>query len=140
VTDGNRNDLRIEHNGRLLALVVPAGPSPDCTHFLTETNLPFQAGFVVYPKGGEVIAHIHRPLSRSLSTTTEVLIVREGSCVLDLFGEDRTFVVSRQLGLGDIVLLYAGGHRIRMPDGPCVLFEIKQGPYTGVDEKERFSP
>ena len=38
---------------------------------------------------------------------------------------------------GDIVILVAGGHGFEMLED-TVLMEIKQGPYTGLKEKERF--
>jgi hypothetical protein len=58
---------------------------------------------------------------------------------VDLYSEDRAFVASRQLGTGDLVLAIRGGHGFRMIED-TVLFEIKQGPYSGQAEKERFDP
>jgi hypothetical protein len=131
---------RIELQDRLLGLIVRTGNSPDRTTFLTESTLPFQAGFVVYGQGGAVAPHIHHPVERTLTTTSEVLIVRSGSCWVDFYDGSRQLAASRRLFAGDLVILYESGHGVRMPDEPCVLFEIKQGPYPGVDEKERFTP
>jgi hypothetical protein len=41
------------------------------------------------------------------------------------------------LETGDIILLVAGGHGFRCLED-TVLLEIKQGPYTGLVEKEAF--
>ena len=41
------------------------------------------------------------------------------------------------LKVGDVMLMVGGGHGFRMLEDP-VLLEIKQGPYMGEDEKERF--
>jgi hypothetical protein len=41
------------------------------------------------------------------------------------------------LAEGDVMVLVAGGHEFRMRED-TVLLEIKQGPYPGVAEKERF--
>ncbi|TAN44592.1 MAG: hypothetical protein EPN26_16695 [Rhodospirillales bacterium] len=131
---------RIEAQGKLLGLIVRAAPSPERTTFLTENSLPFQAGFVVYPKGGAVVPHVHHPVERCLSSTCEALLVRQGSCWVDFYDDQRRLSESRRLGQGDLVILYEGGHGVRMPDEDCVLFEIKQGPYPGIDEKERFNP
>jgi hypothetical protein len=46
-------------------------------------------------------------------------------------------VATRELREGDILLLVDGGHGFRMLED-TVFVEIKQGPYTGLDEKERF--
>ncbi|MBF0166153.1 MAG: hypothetical protein HQL45_00870 [Alphaproteobacteria bacterium] len=131
---------RIESHGRLLGLIIKSGTSPDRTTFLTENDLPFQAGFVVYGKGGAVVPHIHHPVKRELTTTSEVLLVRQGSCRVDFYDEARQLIETRHLIAGDLVIFYEGGHGVRMPDEDCVLFEIKQGPYPGMDEKERFTP
>ena len=94
-------------------------------------------GFVVYPKGGEIQRHVHRPLERHLIGTSEVIIVREGRCEIDIFNNQRQLVATEQLREGDILLMVDGGHGFRMLED-TVFLEIKQGPYTGLDDKERF--
>ena len=68
---------------------------------------------------------------------TPVLVVKEGRCLLDLYDDERQLVVTWELGAGDLVLLVAGGHGVRMLED-TILIEVKQGPYTGLQEKERF--
>ena len=97
----------------------------------------FQAGFVVYPGGGAVPPHLHKPIERQVVGTSELLLVRQGRCILDLYGEDRVLLTSREMVAGDAVLLIEGGHGFRMLED-TVLFEVKQGPYGGVAEKIRF--
>ncbi len=41
------------------------------------------------------------------------------------------------MSTGDILVLVSGGHGFRMLED-TVLMEVKQGPYTGLKEKERF--
>jgi len=127
----------IRARGRLLAMVVSKTVAPDETSFLTEESLPVQLGFIVYPQGGEVRRHVHRPLERSLIGTSEVLLVRSGACEIDVYDEERALVATRRLTTGDVVVMLAGGHGFRMFDDTTFL-EIKQGPYTGLDEKETF--
>ena len=69
--------------------------------------------------------------------TSEVLIVRRGRCEMDIYNNERELVATRQLRQGDIMLMVDGGHGFRMLED-TVFLEVKQGPYTGVDEKERF--
>lgn len=92
---------------------------------------------MVYPRGGEVPRHLHRQLQRQLVGTSEVLVVRRGRCLADIYDEDRRLVATRELQTGDVLLLVAGGHGLRMLED-TVFLEVKQGPYTGLDEKERF--
>jgi mannose-6-phosphate isomerase-like protein (cupin superfamily) len=127
----------IEAGGRLLVLIVRERFHPDVTHFVTDESLPMQVGFIVYPRGGEVARHVHVPLDRTLTVTSEVLIVRTGRCEMDVYDDERNLVTTQEIVAGDVVVIFAGGHGFRMLEDTTFL-EVKQGPYTGLDEKERF--
>jgi mannose-6-phosphate isomerase-like protein (cupin superfamily) len=120
-----------------LAYIIRAEMAPGKTVFLTPPELNLQVGFVVYPAGGEVARHLHRPLERHIVGTSELLVVKEGRCQMDIYDDDRQLVATRELRKGDIMLMVGGGHGFRMLED-TVLLEVKQGPYTGLDEKERF--
>ncbi len=121
----------------VLCYLIRAEMRPSRTTFVTPDSLSLQLGFVVYSSGGEVARHTHRPIVRQVTGTQEVIIVREGRCLLDMYDEARTLVATCELQSGDVALLVAGGHGLRML-ADTVLLEVKQGPYTGLDEKERF--
>jgi mannose-6-phosphate isomerase-like protein (cupin superfamily) len=130
----------IEHitwNGQPLCYIVRAGLNPEQTTFLTPPEFKQQVGYIVYPAGGEIARHFHRPLERHLVGTSEVLVVKKGRCLIDVYNDDRELVATRELYPGDLMLMVGGGHGFRMLED-TVFLEIKQGPYTGVDEKERF--
>jgi mannose-6-phosphate isomerase-like protein (cupin superfamily) len=130
----------VEHitdRGQPLAYIIRGSFKPEKTTFLTPPDFKQQVGYVVYPEGGEVARHMHKPLERRLVGTSEVLIVREGRCLMDVYNDERELVATRELQTGDIMLLVGGGHGFRMLEATTFL-EVKQGPYTGIDEKERF--
>lgn len=130
----------IEHitwNGKPLAYIIRAEMNPEKTTFLTPPEFNLQVGFVVYPAGGVVARHMHLPLERHIKGTSEVLVVKRGRCQMDVYSDDQELVATRDLRDGDIMLMVGGGHGFRMLED-TVLLEIKQGPYTGLDEKERF--
>jgi hypothetical protein len=120
-----------------LAYIIRAEMCPDKTTFVTPPEFKQQVGFVVYPAGGEIHRHDHVPLERRLIGTSEVLVVQRGRCEVDIYDDERQLVTTRELRRGDIMLMVGGGHGFRMLED-TVFLEIKQGPYTGVDEKERF--
>jgi hypothetical protein len=66
-----------------------------------------------------------------------VLLVRKGRCEVDIYDHAKELVATRELREGDILLLIDGGHGFRMLE-ETVFVEIKQGPYVGLNEKERF--
>ena len=130
----------VEHiiwDGKPLAYIIRAEIDPRETSFMTPGDFKQQVGFIVYPAGSEIPRHVHRPVERQLDATSEVLVVRRGQCEVDIYGEERNLVAVRKLRTGDILILVAGGHGFRILED-TVLLEVKQGPYTGVEERERF--
>ena len=128
---------RIPEAGATLAVLIRARLAPAATTFFTPPEYKQQVGFVVYPAGGVIERHTHVPLERHLVGTSEVIVVRSGRCELDVYDDDRVLVATRSLEAGDVMLMVGGGHGFRMTED-TVLLEVKQGPYTGLDEKERF--
>lgn len=128
---------QIDHKCRTLAYIVPHGPLPDKTTFVTPNECGQQVGHVVYPAGGEVPRHFHNLVKRELVGTTEVLLIVKGHCVIDFYDDDHHLIASRDLYEGDLIVIIAGGHGFRMIQD-TVMLEIKQGPYPGPIEKVRF--
>ncbi len=120
-----------------LTYIVRGDALPEKTTFITPPEFKQQVGFVVYRQGGEIARHVHRPLQRKLIGTSEVLVIREGKCLLDVYNDEHVLVATRELAPGDVMLMVGGGHGFRILED-TVLLEIKQGPYTGIEEKERF--
>ena len=130
----------IEHvtrDGRPLAYIVRAAPFPDHTTFMTPDESTLQVGYVVTPAGASIQRHAHLPVERRIVGTAEVLLVQQGRCEVEIYSEERDLVATHELRQGDILVMAAGGHGFRMLED-TVLLEIKQGPYPGVAEKERF--
>ncbi|HAJ05743.1 MAG TPA: hypothetical protein DCL76_04230 [Chloroflexi bacterium] len=123
--------------GSLLAYVIKASFTTDITSFVTPPEHNFQVGFVVYPKHGTIQNHYHRKIDRQVSNTSEVLVVREGKCEIDIFDNNQCLVETLKLNVGDVMVMVTGGHGFRMMED-TVLLEIKQGPYIGIEEKTRF--
>lgn len=120
-----------------LAYIVRADHAPDKTTFVTPNDTSFQLGFVVYPAGGEIQRHIHKPIDRHLTNTSEALLVRRGRCEVDFYDDQKRLVSTRELRTGDVMMMVAGGHGFRLTED-TIFLEIKQGPYGGMDEKDRF--
>ena len=123
--------------GQELTYIIRAAYHPTETSFLTPPELKQQVGYIVYPAGAEIPRHCHRPVERQIVGTSEVLVIKSGRCVIDIYDDEHRLIATRELCVGDVVLMVGGGHGFRMLED-TVLLEIKQGPYTGLDEKERF--
>lgn len=127
----------ISANGHPLTYIIRGGNLPDRTTFLTPPEFKQQVGYVAYPAGGVIARHMHVPIHRHLIGTSEVLVVLRGHAWIDVYGEEHDLVASRELHAGDVMLMVGGGHGFRIIED-TVFLEIKQGPYEGLEEKERF--
>lgn len=127
----------IEHAGKVLCILVRATPWPAQTEFYTPNDYNLQLGNVVYPGGSAIPRHSHRPVTRTVTGTSEVLVVQKGKMLIDLYDDEKNLVATREMVAGDAVALVSGGHGFRLVED-TVLLEVKQGPYSGVQEKDRF--
>jgi hypothetical protein len=129
----------ISWNNQTLAYIITADTLIEKTTFITPPEFKQQVGFVVYPAGGEIVPHIHLPIERHIMGTSEVLLLRKGLCLVNFYNDLREPVATRELKTGDVLILVAGGHGFCMLED-TIFIEIKQGPYAGQDDKERFQP
>jgi len=127
----------VEKDGMLIAYIVRSEKMPAKTQFITAEDVKQQVGFIVYPKGGEIIRHVHKPMERHLVGMSEVLLVKKGVLEADFYTDDKEYICTKDIKEGDLVLLVSGGHGFRCLED-TVLLEIKQGPFIGPHEKERF--
>ncbi len=127
----------ITHQTQVLCLIIRRDYLPERTTFLTSPEYKQQLGYIVYPAGGEIARHVHRPLERYIVGTSETVLVRKGHCLIDIYNDVRELVTTCELSEGDVMIMVSGGHGYRMVED-TILMEIKTGPYTGVDEKELF--
>lgn len=129
----------IKEGESVLAVVIRRSFAPDKTQFITPLDYMQQIGFIVHDKDEKIPPHVHVPQKRNLTGTSEVLWVRSGRVEVTFYSNARKEVARRVLESGDVVLLVGGGHGFRMLE-ETVMLELKQGPYIGLEEKERFEP
>ncbi len=122
-----------------LAVIVRSAHVPTGIDFLTPDNFGQQVAYMNRPKGEIIQAHIHEPISRTLTGTQEVLYIRKGRIRVDFYESDRTYVSSMILDAGDLMLLNTGGHGFEILED-IDMIEIKQGPYAEGRDKTRFIP
>jgi hypothetical protein len=122
-----------------IALIIKAGYNRPGIHFFTPPNFSQQVAFMRHLPGKRVEPHVHNLVSRQVLHTQEVLLIRNGRVKCDLFDSNRTYLGSRILESGDVILLCGGGHSLEMLAESSII-EVKQGPYAGDSDKTRFDP
>jgi hypothetical protein len=133
-------EIDIEHikDGEIeLALIVRRNYRSEGIEFFTPNSYSQQIGYMNRPAGYVIQPHVHNPVKREVQFTNEVLIVRSGRIQVDFYSEQKTYLFSRELDKGDIILLIRGGHGFKMIEATEIV-EVKQGPYAGDLDKTRF--
>ena len=125
--------------GSLVAIIIKNDYSSDGIEFFTGPESSQQLGYMKRPKGYEVVPHKHNRVVRTVQMTQEVLLIKSGSCRLDLYGDEDQLDISIVLNEGDVVLLAEGGHGLVMLEETEII-EVKQGPFSGEMDKIRFDP
>lgn len=128
----------IEHDGYVLAIILPAKFEAEGIHFFTPDDFSQQLAYMRRPTGYVVQPHVHNPVKREVEYTKEVLFIRSGRLRMDLYDDNQNYLESRLLSAGDVVLLVRGGHGFEMLED-CEIIEVKQGPYAGDKDKTRFT-
>ena len=86
-----------------------------------------------HPKDHKILPHIHNKVQRQVYYTQEVLFVRKGKMRVDFYNNDKKYITSVIVKSEDTILMASGDHGIEM-------IEVKQGPYSGDNDKTRFKP
>ena len=126
-----------DKNNKLLAMIFTPGDYKDEKHFLTENNNEFQIAQFNLDQGTEIKRHIHGKQERKIENTSEVIIVNEGSLELEIYDENLKLVTTEIVNKGQVIALFNGGHGFKSLLNSKFL-EVKQGPYTEEQDKERF--
>lgn len=128
---------KIIKDNQLLAIILSADFSKPGIHFFTPNDFSQQLAYMSRPEGYQIDSHVHNPVTRSVEVTQEVLFIKSGKVRVDFYDSARQYFESRILHAGDVILLARGGHGFTMLEQSEII-EVKQGPYTGDEDKTRF--
>lgn len=127
----------IQHEGLTLAVLLRSTYQAEGIQFFTPDDFSQQLGYMNRCKGYEIPPHVHNPVAREVQFTKEVLFIRSGKVRVDFYNDHQSYLESRILYQGDVLLLAFGGHGFEMLENSEII-EVKQGPYAGDGDKTRF--
>jgi hypothetical protein len=128
---------KISHDGFVIAIIIGKDYRREGIDFLTPNDFSLQLGHMTRPVGYRVVPHVHNPVERHTIGTQEVLFIKSGRVRIDFYSFDRTYIESRELAAGDIILLAGAGHSLEVLEEATIV-EIKNGPYIEGADKGRF--
>ena len=127
------------HNNDTFAIIVRKDFNNQGINFFTPNDYSQQLAYMSHPKGKDIQPHIHKKVQREVHFTQETLFIRKGKLQVDFYTDEKEYLESRTLDAGDVILLIKGGHGFKVLED-LEMFEVKQGPYAGDEDKLRFSP
>jgi mannose-6-phosphate isomerase-like protein (cupin superfamily) len=127
----------IRNGNELLAIIIRDSYDQSGVHFVTPDDFSQQLAYMKHPVGKIIPPHVHNPVLREVHFTKEVLFIKKGKLRVDFYTDNQTYLESRVLQSGDIILLSEGGHGFEALE-PIEMVEVKQGPYAGESDKTRF--
>ena len=128
----------INYNNQILGIIIKSNYTKKGITFFTPDDFSQQLAYMNHPKGKTIEAHVHNIVKREVFYTKEVLFIKKGKIQVDFYTDDQKYFCSRVLESGDVILLAAGGHGFKILED-TEMFEVKQGPYTGENDKTRFT-
>jgi len=127
----------IKNKDVLMAVIVRRSFSEPGIHFFTPDELSQQLAYMRHPAGKIIEPHLHTPVPREVQYTQEALVIKRGKLRVDFYDEQCCYLESRILDAGDVILLAVGGHGFEVLE-EIEMIEVKQGPYAGDRDKQRF--
>ncbi len=130
--------VEIKEGDLVLARHIPAAAAwKDGLNFFSDDGDFIQVGVWGYGAGKELKAHIHSEVKREVLWTQEILFVRSGKLLANIFDTDEKKVAELEVGAGDVIILLRGGHGYEILEENTKVLEIKNGPYVGADMDRR---
>ena len=129
---------KIEKKKKTIAIIVRNDHYSEGVDFVTPSEYSQQVAYMHHPTGKVIDAHIHNLVHRNVVMTQEVLVIKKGKLRVDFYDEYEDYLESRILEAGDVILLVSGGHGFKVLE-EVEMIEIKQGPYAGENDKDRFT-
>jgi mannose-6-phosphate isomerase-like protein (cupin superfamily) len=129
----------IKFGNSTLSIIVRKDFHQAGIHFFTPNDYSQQLGYMSHPEGKEIQPHVHKKVQRKVNYTQETLFIRKGKLQVDFYSDNQVFLESRILEGGDVILLIRGGHGFKVIED-LEMYEVKQGPYAGDEDKIKFTP
>jgi hypothetical protein len=123
-------------DGKIIAIVARRDFRKDGVNFVSKRDFPLQLGISSYKQGATIKAHFHIEKEITINKIQEVVHIKSGRTVVNLYDLNGKKFKSVELSDGDTILFVDGGHGFEMLENTKII-EVKQGPYFGRDKDKR---
>ena len=134
----NKMIEKIFHKDKEISIIIRSNYSSNGIQFFTPDDCSQQLAYMKRPQGYSIEPHVHNLVNREVNYTQEVLFIKSGKLRVDFYDPNKKYLESKILIKGDVILLISGGHGFEMIEESEII-EVKQGPYSGEEDKTRFN-
>ena len=127
------NEEIVEYDGVIYAKIYRNSEWPENLNFYTQDKDFVQVSTWNYNNGKHLKAHKHKIAKRISDRTQEVIFVKSGKMNAFFYSEDHKLICNKIIETGDFVIIFSGGHAYDILEDKTQIFEIKNGPYLGID-------
>jgi len=126
--------------GDLLAVIGNINDIKEGRQFFTAPEDFVQVGGFRYGKGTDMRSrkHLRRPGPPD-RITQECVICFKGSMEAWIYNDINDLVDKITIKTGDFIILLSGGHGFIVKEDDTVLLEVKNGPFTSVEDNKEFT-
>lgn len=127
-----------DSEGRLLAYKIGSGVPAGLQAYSRDEDF-IQVLSWNYETGKKLQAHLHLRSPRVSTHTQEAIVVISGRLRADIYTEDRRVLQQLIVKTGECMVFLEGGHGYEILETGTRVFEVKNGPYPGLQaDKEKF--
>tara|TARA_B100001250_G_scaffold412175_1_gene442700 strand:+ start:1351 stop:1743 length:393 start_codon:yes stop_codon:yes gene_type:complete len=126
-----------DKNNNLLAEIIRSEEIVDEKNFYTDEKEEFQFASFNLKKDTVIKRHIHNKQERIITSTSEVIVVLDGSIEVEVYDLEKNLEHKSFLKRGDSIALFSGGHGLKA-NKDSKFIEVKQGPYDPKTDKKLF--
>ena len=120
-----------------LAVVGTLDDATTSRQDLCDVQDPIQFSIRTLTAGLFVSPHKHLPIQLNTNKRMEVWILLTGVVQYEIYDLNDELIVQAKLIAPGFALFFGGGHSLRVLEQESIFFEIKTGPYKGVENDKQ---
>lgn len=101
-------------------------------------NEYLQISTKIMEKGTSFKPHKHNEVIRTTDRTQEAWIILKGKVRVTFWDVDDSVILETILNSGDLAVVFRAGHSLEILEEDTMLYEVKTGPYYGVEKDKTF--
>ena len=126
---------RIEKEGIFWAVYLRSEDWEEGLNFISKDEDSIQVGLWNYQTGRQLGPHRHVINERKINKTQEVIFIKRGSLKAVVYDEEDKEIETVTLHSGDFLVTLSGGHGYEILEDGTQVLEVKNGPFTGLEDR-----